>query len=126
MMLAPSVAKRRVTASRVLVPSATTTTTAVTPMRMPRMVSDARSFDRAMARNAIRIAARNPHTSPALPYASTGGRSASDARASWRSTFSTSLRTRPSRMVMTRLAQAAMSGSWVTRQMVMWLLSLRS
>src|SRR6202030_2027316 len=57
---------------------------------------------------------------------STGGSSARAAWASWRAALMTSLRTRPSRMVMTRLAQAAMSGSCVTRQMVMPWFSLRS
>ena len=46
MMLAPSVANLPVMRSRVPVPSATTMTTAATPMRMPSTVSAARSFDR--------------------------------------------------------------------------------
>jgi hypothetical protein len=58
MMLAPSVANLPVIRSRVPVPRATTITTAATPMRMPSTVSAARSFERAMARKARKMALR--------------------------------------------------------------------
>src|SRR5689334_465281 len=66
MMFAPSVEISPITFWRTPVPSATTTTTAATPMRMPSTVRLARSLDRPIARRASRIAESSVFTEASL------------------------------------------------------------
>src|SRR6185503_6879846 len=58
MVFAPNVEISPITLSRTEFPSATTTTTAATPIKIPRTVNEERTFERAIARNESRIAAR--------------------------------------------------------------------